>query len=85
MKGLNMTARKTKLQKLYCQALAADEVFSEALFDAYGLDAANMRYRRDLPQPLAALGDAFKAAMSFYNLELELQKFEDSIKNRRAA
>lgn len=80
-----MTMRQKHLRKLYAQALAADEVFSEALFKAYGANACNMRYRRDLPQPLAALGDAFRAAMSYYNLELELQRFEDSVRAHRAA
>jgi hypothetical protein len=74
----------TKLKKLYWQALTADEAFSEALFEAYGVDAFNMRLRPDLPQPLAALRDAFQAASSYYKLELELQRFEESIKTRAA-
>lgn len=74
----------TKLKKLYWQALNADEALSEALYQAYGLDAYNMRLRPDLPQPLAALRDGFQAASSYYKLELELQRFEESIKSRAA-
>lgn len=57
-----MTTNWAHAHQLYAEAIAADEAFSAALTAEYGKDACNMRYERDLPPHLAALGDAKVAA-----------------------
>jgi hypothetical protein len=55
--------------------MEADKAFQTALENAYGPNAGDMRYRRDLPPAIASLGKRYQIAseamMGFWRLQRE--------------